>query len=78
MLERMGSPVKQKTTATGHIFYVNKIADGIAKVFLTSLINSSCTNEEQDFSNLLTSQHLQLYPFETNGHVSQVWNASGS
>ena len=36
MLARMGSPVEQKVTSTGHIFSLNKIADGIAKVCATS------------------------------------------
>ncbi|KAG8775794.1 hypothetical protein FRC12_001272 [Ceratobasidium sp. 428] len=54
----MGEPTRMFKTDSGHIFYVNKV-DAMLK---------------QDFSNLSVRQHLEFYPDDCDGHVSEIWH----
>ncbi|KAG8762734.1 hypothetical protein FRC12_008883 [Ceratobasidium sp. 428] len=54
----MGDPSRVFKTDSGHIFYVNKL-----ETMLT-----------QDFANPSVRQHLEFYPNECDGHVSEIWH----
>ncbi|KAG8777086.1 hypothetical protein FRC12_000558 [Ceratobasidium sp. 428] len=54
----MGDPARMFKTDSGRIFYVNKVD----------------TMLKQDFSNLDVRQHLEFYPNECDGHMSEIWH----
>ncbi|KAJ6480443.1 hypothetical protein C8R45DRAFT_1054393 [Mycena sanguinolenta] len=54
-----GSEPKLYTSSVGNRFYVNDIRETIAR----------------DFSNPEVAKHLQFYPEETTGPISEVWQA---
>ncbi|KAK0467036.1 uncharacterized protein EV420DRAFT_1636071 [Desarmillaria tabescens] len=57
--EQCGSSPKAYKSGLGNHFYVNDVRDSIAR----------------DFSNPEVAKHLQFYPEETGGTVSEVWQA---
>ncbi|SJL18296.1 uncharacterized protein ARMOST_21882 [Armillaria ostoyae] len=58
--ELCGSSPKAYTSGLGNHFYVNDIRDSVAR----------------DFSNPEIARHLQFYPEETDGPISEVWQAA--
>ncbi|KAK0211409.1 hypothetical protein IW262DRAFT_1280940, partial [Armillaria fumosa] len=54
-----GSSPEAYKSGLGNYFYVNDIRDSIAR----------------DFANPEVAKHLHFYPEETNGPISEVWQA---
>ncbi|KAF8994931.1 hypothetical protein BDZ89DRAFT_1096970 [Hymenopellis radicata] len=57
--EMCGSKPEMHTSDAGNHFFTNDIREGIAR----------------DFANPETAKHLHLYPEETDGPISEVWEA---
>ncbi|KAG9081956.1 hypothetical protein FRC06_005316 [Ceratobasidium sp. 370] len=57
---RLGNPKTRHVSPNGHIYYMNRIIQGIA----------------QDFANPYLRKHMQFYPHLDNKRMSEVWHGA--
>ncbi|KAG8684097.1 hypothetical protein FRC09_015621, partial [Ceratobasidium sp. 395] len=60
LASKLGDRKKQVVSANGNVFFMNRIATGIA----------------QDFANPLIRKHMNFYPHYNKKRMSQVWHGS--